>query len=133
MNREADRLDATYGTGTAVQYCRASGVSDVLGQGDDVAKLVIGLKDRKIFEAADGSVVGGIGGSPGRATRYVQPASVGQRVSGRVVPRHSAIDDILQFLTPRSGLGKGYDSILFRLLAALDVTGTGSGGRGIPR
>src|SRR5258708_3325366 len=100
IDGEADRLDTTCGTGAAVQYCRARRIVDGLGQRDDVAKLVIGLKHRIIFEAADGSVVGGIGRSPGRATRYTQPASVGQRVSRCIDPRHSAVDDILQFLTP---------------------------------
>src|SRR6266404_2005751 len=133
INSEADRLDTICGGGTAVQYCRARRIVDALGQGDDVAKLVIGLKDRKIFEAADGSVVGSIACSPGRVARYVQPASVGQRVSRGIDPRHSAIDDILQFLTPRSGLGKGIVYAIFRALAALDVTGTGSGERGIAR
>src|SRR6266853_6518601 len=71
INSEADRLDTTCGGGTAVQYCRARRIVDALGQGDDVAKLVIGLKDRKIFEAADGSVVGGIACSPSRIARYV--------------------------------------------------------------
>src|SRR6266852_479101 len=134
IDREADRLDTICGGGTAVQYCRARRIVDALGQGDDVAKLVIGLKDRKIFEAADGSVVGGIACSPSRIARYVQPASVGQRVPRRIDPRHSAIDDILPFLTPRRvGLGKGIVYTIFRLLAALDGTGTGSGGRGIAR
>src|ERR1700674_6026699 len=128
IDSEADRLDTICGGGTAVQYCRARRSGDVLGQGDEVAKLVIGLKDRKILEAADGSVVGSIGCSPGRVARYVQPASVGQRVPGPITPRTSAIDDILQFLTPRSGLVKGIVYTIFRLLAALDVTGTGSGG-----
>src|SRR6267378_6143234 len=77
INSEADRLDTSDGGGTAVQYCRARRSGDVLGQRDDVAKLVIGLKDRKIFEAADGSIVGGIGHSPGRVPRYAQPPSVG--------------------------------------------------------
>src|SRR5260370_6696982 len=96
IDREADRLDTICGGGTAVQYCRARRIVDALGQGDDVAKLVIGLKDRKIFEAADGSVVGGIACSPSRIARYVQPASVGQRVPRRIDPTHSAIKAILQ-------------------------------------
>jgi len=109
------RIDLTQLTELGPQFSIAEPAELVMswGKGTMFAKLVIGLKDRKIFEAADGSVVGGIGCSPGRATRYVQPAPVGQRVPGCVVPGHSAIDDILQFLTPRSGLGKGYDSILF--------------------
>src|SRR6266404_8656688 len=134
INSKADRLDTSGGGGTAVQYCRARRIVDALGQGDDVAKLVIGLKDRKILEAADGGVVGAIGRSPGCTTRDVQPTSVGQRVPRRIDPRHSAVDHILQFLTPRRvGLGKGIVYTIFRLLAALDVTGTGSGGRGIAR
>src|SRR6266436_3720226 len=133
IDSKADRLDTICGGGTAVQYCRARRIVAALGQGDDVAKLVIGLKDRKILEAADGSVVGSIGCSPGRVARYVQSASVGQRVSRNIDPRYSAIDDILQFLTPGSGLGKGIVYSIFRLLAALDGTGTGSGERGIAR
>src|SRR5258708_24956794 len=54
INSEADRLDTICGGGTAVQYLPARRSGDVLGQRDDVAKLVIGLKHPVIFEAADG-------------------------------------------------------------------------------
>src|SRR5260370_10223295 len=126
IDSEADRLDTICGGGTAVQYCRARRSGDVLGQGDDVAKLVIGLKDRKILEAANGGGVGRIGCSPSRVARYSHTASVSQRVPRRIDPRHSTIDNILQFLTPRNGLVKGIVYSICRLLAPLDATGTRS-------
>src|ERR1035437_4212459 len=100
IDREADRLNTTcVGTEAAVQDCRAARAGVDHGQRDDDAILVVGLKDRKILEAANGCVVGGIGVSPGRITCYRQPVSVG--ISAR---RHSAIDDVLQFQTPSSGV-----------------------------
>src|SRR5258708_1582807 len=67
IDGEADRLDTIDGTGAAVQYCLARRIVDCLGQPADFAKLVIGLKHRLIFEAADRNRVCVICLSPGRS------------------------------------------------------------------
>src|SRR5438876_41932 len=126
VDGEADRLDTTYGTDAARPYLRAAWGSDVLGQLDNAAILVIDLKDRITFEGADSGVVSSIGGSPVSVTCYQQPAAVLRSAAG-----YSAIDHVLQFLTERSvrglALGGGQDPRHFRHLAALDGTGTGCG------
>src|SRR5258708_16640060 len=57
IDSQADRLNARDGSGGARQCWPVRCVGDAQGQLDDEAILVIGLKDRIIFEAANRSVV----------------------------------------------------------------------------